>query len=75
MSDVSSFPEEYIVTYNTRLGRYEFSNPSQRFGYSFLIYSKETQEIGALKNIDTIPRIQEMVMGLGVCWAWFQIRT
>ena len=59
MSDVSSFPEEYIVSYNTRLGRYEFSNPSQRFGYSFLIYSKETQEIGALKNIDSIPHIQE----------------
>ena len=59
MTDVSFLPEEYVVKYNTRLGRYESSNPSQRFGYSFLIYSKETQEIGALKNIDTIPRIQE----------------
>ena len=74
MSEVSFIPEEYEVNYNTRLGRYEFSNPSQRFGYSFLIYSKETQEIGALKNIDAIPRIQEMEMVLGVYWAWCQIQ-
>ena len=66
MTEVSFIPEDYVVKYNSRLGRYEFSNPSQRFGFFFLIYSKETQEIGALKNIDTIPRIQEMEMVLGV---------
>ena len=37
----------YNVNYNAQLGRYEFNNPAQRFGFFFLIYSKETQEIGA----------------------------
>ena len=49
----------YNVHYNAQLGRYEFNNPAQRFGFFFLIYSKETQEIGAKNNISTIPRIIE----------------
>ena len=64
MTEVSYFPPVgsnpgYNVNYNSRLGRYEFVNPAQRFAYSFLIYSKETQEIGAKNNISTIPRIIE----------------
>ena len=59
MTEVSFLPQAYVVNYNSRLGRYEFNNPSQRFGFFFLIYSKTTQDIGALDNIDTIPRIIE----------------
>ena len=59
MTEVSFLPQGYVVNYNSRLGRYEFNNPSQRFGFFFLIYSKTTQDIGALDNIDTIPRIIE----------------
>ena len=69
MTEVSFLPEGYVVNYNSQLGRYEFSNPSQRFGFFFLIYSKETQEIGA-KIISTLfPELLKMVMGLGVFWA------
>ena len=75
MSEVSFIPEEYVVKYNTRLGRYEFSNPSQRFGFSFLIYSKETQEIGELKILTLFHGFRKMEMVLGVYSAWFQIRT
>ena len=72
MTDVSFLPEEYVVNYNTRLGRYEFSNPSQRFGFSFLIYSKETQEIGELKILTLFHGFRKMEMALGVYWAWCQ---
>ena len=59
MTEVSFMPQGYLVNYNSQLGRYEFSNESQRFGFFFSIYSKETQDIGAKNNIDTIPRIIE----------------
>ena len=59
MTEVSFLPQAYVVSYNSTLGRYEFNNPSQRFGFFFLIYSKETQEIAAINNISTIPRIIE----------------
>ena len=64
MTEVSFMPgvgpnPGYAVNYNSRLGRYEFGNPAQRFGFFFLIYSKETQEIGAANNISTVPRIIE----------------
>ena len=48
-------PGQYTVTHNQRIARFEFSNDAQRFGFFFLIYSRETQEIGA--NIPTIPDI------------------
>ena len=57
MNEVSNLPEPYEVTYNSRIGRYEFRNPSQFYGFAALIYSKETQEIGA--HIPTIPNIIE----------------
>ena len=57
MNEVTSFPQPYEVTYNSRIGRYEFRNASQQFGFATLIYSKETQTIGA--NIPTIPDIIE----------------
>ena len=57
MNEVTNFPQPYEVTYNSRIGRYEFRNASQQFGFATLIYSKETQTIGA--NIPTIPDIIE----------------
>ena len=57
MTKVSFLPLGYAVNYNSRLGRYEYSNRSQQFGFSCLIYSKETQELGA--NIPTVPNIIE----------------
>ena len=57
MNEVTHFPQPYEVTYNSRIGRYEFRNTSQRFGFATIIYSEETQEIGA--NIPTIPDIIE----------------
>ena len=35
MTEVSFMPQGYLVNYNSQLGRYEFSNESQRFGFSF----------------------------------------
>ena len=35
MDEVSFLPLGYVVNYNPRLGRYEFSNTSQQFGFSF----------------------------------------
>ena len=59
MTEVSFLPQAYVVGYNSRIGRYEFTNVSQQFGFFFLMYTKEEQEIGQRENIDTIPRIQE----------------
>ena len=59
MTEVSFLPEGRDVSYNSKLGRYEFVNPSTSFDFSALIYTKQTQEIGSANNIDTIPRIQE----------------
>ena len=59
MNEVTNLPEVYEVTYNSKLGRYEFVNSSTAFGFGTLIYTKQTQEIGAKNNIDSIPRIQE----------------
>ena len=59
MNEVTNLPEVYEVTYNSKLGRYEFVNSSTTFGFGTLIYTKQTQEVGAANNVDTIPRIQE----------------
>ena len=53
MNEVSFLPNEYNVTYNSKLGRYEFLNPSTDFNFACLIYTKQTQEIGA-KIISTL---------------------
>ena len=53
MNEVTNLPEVYEVTYNSKLGRYEFVNSSTAFGFGTLIYTKETQEIGA-KIISTV---------------------
>ena len=55
----------YNVNYNAQLGRYEFNNPAQRFGFFFLIYSKETQEIGAKTISALFHALSKTVMGLG----------
>ena len=52
-------PGTYTVEYDQRLARYKFSNSAQRFGWFFVIYSRETQELGEEKDIATIPRILE----------------
>ena len=47
MNEVSFLPDEYNVTYTSKLGRYEFVNPSTAFNFAFLMYAKQTQEVGA----------------------------
>ena len=68
MTEVSFMPQGYLVNYNSQLGRYEFSNESQRFWFFFLIYSKETQDIGA-KIISTLFHALLTDAGLGASWA------
>ena len=70
MTEVSFMPPVgelagYNVNYNAQLGRYEIFNPAQRFGFFFLIYSKETQEIGATIILALFHALSKTVMGLG----------
>ena len=65
MNEVSFLPDEYNVTYNSKLGRYEFVNPSTAFNFACLIYTKQTQEIGA-KIISTLFHVfKKMATALG----------
>ena len=71
MTEVSNLPPVgqnagYNVNYNSRLGRYEIFNPAQRFGFFFLIYSKETQEIGAKRMTAQFLESSKTEMELGV---------
>ena len=73
MTEVSFLPPVgtnagYNVNYNSRLGRYEIFNPAQRFGYYFLIYSKETQEIGAKITLAQFHALSRTGTELGDYW-------
>ena len=62
----SIMPQAYQVTYNQRLARFEFMNPSQRFGFRFVIYSKADQLAGV--NVASIPPIIENGNGAWRLW-------
>ena len=63
MNEVTNFPQPYEVTYNSRIGRYEFRNMSQRFGFATLTIAKKLRilEQTYLQSLISL----KMVMGLG----------
>ena len=58
MTNITGFPGQYTCEFNERLGRYQFSNTAQRFGYSFKILSRERM-LYAIENEDVYVDIQE----------------
>ena len=66
MSAVTDMPGQYTCEFNERLGRYQFSNTAQRFGYSFQIPSRERM-LYAIANDDVYIEIKEMQMEHGNC--------
>ena len=52
MTEVSFFPRAYEVTYNSRLGRYQFTNGSQEFGFFFFdIQQRDTRDWGKRRHL------------------------
>ena len=74
LNDGTKMPGEYTVVYNVRLGRLEFNNTAQRFGYFFTIFTYEVQVIAAaspaappiLENGNGAWRLLGAVTGLNI---------
>ena len=57
MTSASGLPGQYTCEYNERLGRYQYSNSAQRFGYEFSILSREVM-LDDIANSPTFIRIE-----------------
>ena len=58
LTNVTGLPGTYNCEFNERLGRYQFSNTAQRFGYSFEILSREVM-LYDIENSPTYIPIRE----------------